>query len=389
MIEKVFSGGKLYWTWLAFLAALFGAGAILYIDQLFNGLQITGMNRDVSWGFYLANFTFFVGVAASGVMLVLPYYLHDQKEFGKIVILGEFLAIVACAMCITFVTIDLGRPDRLVNLFLHPTLNSILFFDIVVLTGYLLINLVVGWSVLDSEHKGEKPRRFIKPLIYISIPWAASIHTVTAFIYAGLAAKPFWLSAIMAPRFLATAFAAGPALLIIICLILRKYTDFDPGKVAIKKLSTIVTYATIAGFFFLLCEFFTAFYSGGPHHTTTWNYLLFGEGGSGLQPYMWAVLFMTATAIVLMVYPKTRHRYDTLALACVLIFISTWIDKGLLLVIPGFIPNPLHEFTQYFPTWKEAVITFGVWGMGFLALTLLYKVAISVKLEVGDQEIEH
>jgi molybdopterin-containing oxidoreductase family membrane subunit len=389
MIEKVFSGGKLYWTWLAFLAALFGVGAIFYVDQLWHGLGITGMSRDVSWGFYLANFTFFVGVAASGVMLVLPYYLHDQKEFGKITILGEFLAIVACAMCIMFVTIDLGRPDRMVNLFLHPTLNSILFFDIVVLSGYLLINVVVGWSILDSEHKGEKPRRFVKPLIYLSIPWAVSIHTVTAFIYAGAAARPFWLSAIMAPRFLATAFAAGPALLIIICLILRKYTDFDPGKIAIKKLSTIVTYATIAGFFFLMCEFFTAFYSGGAEHTVTWKYLMFGEGGSGLQPYMWGVLISTVIAIVLLVNPKTRYRDDTLLIACVLIFFSTWIDKGLLLVIPGFIPNPLHEFTQYWPTVKEFAITFGVWGLGFLILTLLYKIAITVKLEVGDQEIEH
>ncbi len=389
MIERVFSGGKLYWSWLAFSAALFAAGAILYIDQLYNGLQITGMNRDVSWGFYLANFTFFVGVAASGVMLVLPYYLHNQKEFGKIVILGEFLAIVACAMCITFVTIDLGRPDRLANLFLYPTPNSILMFDIVVLSGYLVINLIVGWSVLDSEHKGEKPRRFIKPLVYISIPFAASIHTVTAFIYAGLAAKPFWLTAVMAPRFLATAFAAGPALLIIICLILRKYTDFDPGKVAIKKLSTIVTYAVIAGFFFLLCEFFTAYYSGGPHHTTTLKYLMFGEGGSGLQPFFWGVMICTVIAIALMVYPKTRYRYDTLAIACVLIFFSTWIDKGLLLVIPGFIPNPLHEFNEYLPTVKELIITFGVWGLGSLVLTLLYKIAISVKIEVGDQEIEH
>jgi len=389
MLEKIFDGGRLYWTWLAFLAVLTGVGVIFYVDQLWHGLQITGMIRDVSWGFYLANFTFFVGVAASGVMLVLPYYLHDQKEFGKITILGEFLAIVACAMCITFVTIDLGRPDRLVNLFLHPTPNSILFFDIVVLSGYLLINLVVGWTVLDSEKKEEKPPKWVKPLIYISIPWAASIHTVTAFIYAGLVARPFWLSAIMAPRFLATAFAAGPALLIIICLILRRYSKFDAGDVAIKKMSTIVTYATIVGFFFLLCEFFTAYYSGDPHHTTTWKYLMFGEGGSGLQPYMWAVMIMTVTAIALLVYPKTRYRYDTLALACFLIFFSIWIDKGLLLVIPGFIPNPLHEFTQYWPTGKELAITFGVWGLGFLVLTLLYKVAITVKLQTGDREVEH
>ncbi len=389
MIDKALRGSKKYWLWLGFLATLFAVGAGFYVDQLWHGLGITGMSRDVSWGFYLANFTFFVGVAASGVMLVLPYYLHNQKEFGKITILGEFLAVVACGMCITFVTVDLGRPDRLANLFLHPSPNSILFFDIIVLSGYLLINIVVGWAVLDAEYKGEKPRRWTKPLILLSIPWAASIHTVTAFIYAGLAGRPFWLTAIMAPRFLATAFAAGPALLIIICLILRKYTDFDPGKVAIKKLSTIVTYATIVGFFFLLCEFFTAFYSGAPEHTATLKYLLFAEGGTGLQPYMWAVLFMTVAAIALLVYPKTRYRYDTLAFACFLVFFSIWIDKGLLLVIPGFIPNPLHEFTQYWPTAKELVITFGVWGLGFLVLSLLYKIAISVKLEVGDREIEH
>ncbi|MFA4837130.1 MAG: NrfD/PsrC family molybdoenzyme membrane anchor subunit [Dehalococcoidia bacterium] len=389
MIEKALRGSKKYWLWLGFLATIAGIGVFFYVDQLWNGLGITGMSRDVSWGFYLANFTFFVGVAASGVMLVLPHYLHDQKEFGKITILGEFLAVVACGMCITFVTIDLGRPDRVVNLFLYPTPNSILFFDIVVLSGYLVINAIVGWSILDAESKGEKPRKFVKPLIYLSIPWAASIHTVTAFIYSGLAGRPFWLSAIMAPRFLATAFAAGPALLIIICLILRKTTDFDPGKVAIKKLSTIVTYATIAGFFFLLCEFFTAFYSGGAEHTATWKYLLFGEGGSGLQPYMWGVLISTMIAIALLVNPKTRARHDTLAIACVLVFFSIWIDKGLLLVIPGFIPNPLHEFTQYWPTGKELAITFGVWALGFMVLTLLYKIAISVKLEIGDHEIHH
>jgi len=389
MIDKALRGSKIYWLWLGFLATLTGIGVVFYVDQLWHGLGITGMSRDVSWGFYLANFTFFVGVAASGVMLVLPYYLHDQKEFGKITILGEFLAIVACAMCITFVTVDLGRPDRLVNLFLHPTPNSILFFDIVVLSGYLLINLIVGWSVLDAESKGEKPRKFVKPLIYLSIPWAASIHTVTAFIYAGLAGRPFWLSAIMAPRFLATAFAAGPALLILICLILRKTTKFDPGDIAIKKLSTIVTYATITGFFFLLCEFFTAFYSGGAEHTVTWKYLLFGEGGDGLQPYMWGVLIATVAAIALLVNPKTRFRHDMLALACVLVFVAIWVDKGLLLVIPGFIPNPLEQFTQYWPTGKELAITFGVWGLGFLVLTILYKIAITVKLERGDEEIPH
>ncbi len=382
MIDLAFRGSRSYWIWMSFLAIIGTIGILCYIQQLHDGLAITGMSRDVSWGMYIAQLAFFVGIAASGVMVVLPCYLHEQKEFSRITILGEFLAVVACGLAICFVMVDLGQPERFINLWLHPSPNSPLFYDTIVLTGYLVINLVVGWSMLDAENKGEKPRRFVKPLIYISIPLAASIHTVTAFIFAGLASKPFWLSAVMAPRFLSTAFAAGPALLILICLVLRRVSGFDAGTIAIRKLTTIVIYATTISLFFLLCEYFTVFYCGMPEHASSFKYVLLGEGGNGLQPWMWTSLIMTVFAIGLLLYTRITHlRMDLVAIGCLLVFVSLWLDKGLIMVAAGFIPNALHEFTEYWPSGYETVISVGLWALGLMVLSFLLKIAVSVKLD--------
>jgi len=384
MFEKALSGDRRYWTWIALLLLIIGTGLVFYVIQLNYGLGITGMSRDVSWGLYIANFTFFVGVAASAVMVVLPYYLHNYKKFGRITTLGEFLAVSAVITAMTSVVIDLGQPARLFNLILHPSPNSLLFWDVIVLSVYLLLNLVIGWTTLDSARKSEPVPKWVKPLIMISIPWAISIHTVTAFIYSGLASRPFWLTALMAPRFLASAFASGPALLIIICLILKKFAKFDPGKEAIQKIAVIATYALIISVFFLAVEFFTVFYSQIPEHLNHFRYLLFGlDGHAKLVPWMWSSIVLAIVALVLLINPGTRQREGMLAIACIAVFISIWIDKGLGLIVPGFIPSPTGGVFEYWPTLPEVLIVAGVWAMGFLILTVLYKIFISVSREIS------
>jgi molybdopterin-containing oxidoreductase family membrane subunit len=385
MLVKALKGSPRYWSWMILLLMLMGVGFICYLWQLSQGLTITGLNRDVSWGLYIGQFTFLVGVAASAVMVVLPYYLHNVKAFGRITILGEFLAVSAIVMCLLFVIVDLGKPMRLFNVLLYPTPNSILFWDMVVLNGYLLLNLIIGWNVLEAEYKEVFPPKWVKILTYISIPWAISIHTVTAFLYAGLPGRHYWLTALMAARFLASAFASGPALLIILCFILKKFSRFDPGKEAIEKLSAIVAYAMIITAFFVGLELFTAFYSQVPAHGMyTLMYLFAGlEGHGKLVPFMWVFVVLAALAIVLLVIPGTRRKESTLLLACAATFISLWIEKGLALVIAGFIPNPLERVTEYAPTLPEALITLGVWATGLFLLTILYKIVISVKEEIA------
>ncbi|HEB76240.1 MAG TPA: menaquinol oxidoreductase [Nitrospirae bacterium] len=380
MLEKALIGSRRYWGWIFFLLAVIGVGFIFYLRQFSYGLGLTGMSRDVSWGLYIGQFTFLVGVAASAVMLVIPYYLHDFKKFGKIVILGEFLAVSAVTMCMLFIFVDMGQPIRIMNVVLHPTPNSIMFWDALVLNGYLFLNIVIGWTTLSADRKGVAPPSWVKPLIYLSIPWAVSIHTVTAFLYAGLPGRPFWLSAIMAARFLASAFAAGPAFLIILALIVRKLTKFDPGKEPIQALGKIVTYAMIANVFFLLLEVFTAFYSRIPGHMSSFEYLYAGLDGHGkLVPLMWVSVVLAAVSLVLLINPGTRRKESLLVVACAAVFVSLWIDKGFGLIVGGFVPNPFERVTEYWPTMPETMITIAVWAVGLLVLTVLYKVAISVR----------
>ncbi len=380
MIEKALAGNRFYWSWITILLALVSLGVYSYSQQLTYGLTVTGMGRDVSWGVYIAQFTFLVGVAASALMVVLPYYLHDYKEFGKIVIIGEFLAVSAATICLLFVIADMGHPDRLFYVLLYPHPKSMVFWDVQVLNGYLLINIVSGWTVLEAERKGVSPPNWVKPIIYLSIVWAVSIHTVTAFLYAGTPGRHLWLTAVLAPRFLASAFAVGPSLLILISFILRKFADFDVGEKAIQRLTTIATYAAIANFFFVGAEFFTAFYSNIPGHKHSLEYLFFGlDGKYQLVPWMWFSMLVGIVSVIILLYQQRRPSKKLLIAACSGIVVSLWIDKGIGLIIGGFVPSPMEEVVEYFPTFIEITVTIGIWAIGLLILTALLKVAVSVK----------
>ncbi len=386
MLERVLKGGRQYWTLVGILMFISLVGVLAFSKQYTEGLTTTGLSRDVPWGFYIAQLTFLVGVAASAVMVVLPYYLHDYKAFGKLTILGEFLAIPAVFMCMLFVMVDLGQPMRAMNIILHPTPNSMLFWDMIALSGYLVLNVVISMVTFGAERKGVAPPKWIRPIIILSIPWAVSIHTVTAFLYSGLEARAFWMTAILAPRFLASAFASGPSLLIILCLVVRKYTKFDPGKEAIQALAKIVTYAMCINVFFVGVELFTGLYSDIPEHIHHFEYLFFGlEGKAALVPWMWTSQILALGALFLLLQPKVRRNESLLFGICCAVVVAIWIEKGLGMVITGFIPNPLGGVTEYWPTLNEGLITLGIYGIGFLVLAGLYKIAISVREEIEVQ----
>ena len=383
MLELTLKGNRYYWMWLAFLILVIAAGFTAYMVQFDVGLAVTGLSRDVSWGFYIAQLTFLVGVAASAVMVVLPYYLHNYKAFGKITILGEFTAVASVCMCGLFLFVDIGQPARALNIFLYPAPKSVVFWDALVLNGYLFLNILVGWNVLEAERHGVNPPAWVKPLIYLSIPWAFAIHTVTAFLYCGMAGRGFWLTAIMAPRFLASAFSSGPAFLILLCQVVRKISAFDPGREAIQALAKIATYGLLANLFFLGCEVFVVFYSGIPEHKVHFQYLYLGLEGHGvLVPWMWTAMLLMVVSAILLINPITRQNDHILAIACIALFSGTWIDKGLGLITGGFIPTPLHKVVDYTPTLIELIISFGIYSVGALVLTILFKIAIGVKGEV-------
>lgn len=384
-VSLIAHGPASYWMWLSVLAALIVSGAMAYAAQVQTGLGLTAMRDQVSWGFYIGNFTFLVGVAAAAVVLVIPAYIYNWKPIREIVIYGELLALSAIIMCLMFVLVDIGRPDRfwhLIPVVGHLNFpSSILAWDVMVLNVYFAINFVVATHILYRAFHG-KPyiKRLVVPLVLLSIPMAVGIHTVTAFLYNGLAARPYWNSSILAPQFLASAFCSGPAILLIVLQVLRRFTRFEIQDQAFSKIAELMAYAMFLNLFLHGAEAFKEFYSGTEHLLYT-RYWYSGLGAhTTLVPYAWTAVALNVLAFALFIIPATRRHWWTLNIGCLATYAGCYIEKGMGLIIPGLTPDALGEIYEYYPTLTELRVAAAVFAVGFLVFTLMLKVAVPITL---------
>ena len=384
-VAEIFRGGRRYWTWMAVLALLAGIGLACYVTQLRHGLVVTGMSDQVSWGFYIANFAFLVGVAAAAVLLVIPAYLFHRQDVKAVVLLGEGLAVAAVIAAMMFVLVDLGRIDRAWHLipfigrFNWP--QSLLAWDVVVLNGYLALNLAIPLYVHFCHWRGEQPvLKAYFPFVVLAMFWAISIHTVTAFLFSANAARPLWHTALLGPRFIASAFASGPALIILALLAIRRYTDYPIRQSVIHLLALVMTVSLQISVFFVIAELFTDFYNETSHAASI-RYLFLGlHGAAGLKPWIWAAVLLNCAALAILMVNPLRERQTTLNLACGLAIVGIWTEKGMGLVVPGFIPTPLGEVFEYQPTAIELGIALGIWAVAAMIFTALAKASIAIEL---------
>ena len=384
-IAIVRRGDTVYWGWIALLVALVISGFDAYARQVQTGLVVTAMRDQVSWGFYIGNFTFLVGVAAAAVVLVIPAYIYDWKPIREIVIFGELLAVSAIVMCLLFVTVDIGRPDRFWHL-IPPIgrLNfprSILAWDMVVLNLYFVVNFVVVTHIMFRAFWNRHyDKRIVVPLVLLSIPMAVGIHTVTAFLYNGLAARPYWNSSILAPQFLASAFCSGPAILLFVLQLLRRFTRFEIQDEALQKIAELMAYAMFLNLFLHGAEAFKEYYSDTEHLLYT-RYWFQGLGAHRtLVPFAWTAVGLNVLAFVLFITPAMRRNWLWLNVGCFATYAGCYIDKGMGLIIPGLTPDPLGEIYEYYPTFTELRVAAGVFAIGFLIFTLMLKVAVAILL---------
>jgi Ni/Fe-hydrogenase subunit HybB-like protein len=393
-VRTVSRGPAVYWAWLALLAVLIVSGVHAYAMQVSSGLVLTSMRDQVSWGFYIGNFTFLVGVAAAAVVLVIPAYIYHWKPIREIVIFGELLALSAIIMCLLFVMVDVGRPDRLwhmipgIGLMNFP--RSILAWDAVVLNLYFALNFVVVTHILYRAFTGRPyNRRLVVPLVLLSIPMAVGIHTVTAFLYNGLAARPYWNASILAPQFLASAFCAGPAILLIVLQLLQRFTRFEIQKDAIWKIAELMAYAAFLNLFLHGAEAFKEYYSDTEHllYTRYWFQGL-GEHRT-LVPYAWTAVGLNLLAFVLFIVPSARRHPVLLNVGCFAIYSGVYIEKGMGLIIPGLTPDTLGEIYEYAPSLIELRVAAGIFALGFFLYTLMLKVAVPITLgELQDEAVQ-
>jgi len=386
-VAAMFRGGRSYWLWLGFLSLLVLAGVVAYGIQLNQGLISTGMSDQVTWGFYISNFAFLVGIAAAAVLLVIPAYVFHRKDIKSVVLIGEGLALAAVLSAMLFVIVDLGRPDRMLHLL--PFIGrmnwpqSMLAWDVVVLSGYLLLNLGIPFYVHYCHYQQREPNvKAYFPFVILAIFWAISIHTVTAFLFSANTARPFWHVALLGPRFIATAFVSGPALIILVLQVLDRVTRYPVPRSVIQTLALIMTVSLQVSLFFVGVELFTDFYNETAHAASI-RYLYFGlDGLASLAPWMWTALLMNLVAVTILTINPLRSQLRFLNIACVLAFVGIWIEKGMGFVVPGFIPTPLGEVFEYSPTAVEVTVSAGIWAFGALVFTLLAKSSIAIDL--GD-----
>ena len=383
-LDVITRGSKKYHLWMGFLTLIMLIGMYCYSFQLDEGLSVTGMTDRVSWGLYISNFTFLVGVAAAAVMLVMPTYVLKDIDFKQAVLIGEGLAVAALIMCLAFVVADMGGPSVLwhmipgIGVFNFP--NSMLTWDVIVLNGYLFLNISIPFYILFRHYQGKKSKTSVYvPGALLSVFWAVAIHLVTAFLYQGLQARPFWNNALLGPRFLASAFAAGPALIIIILAIIRTYTAFKIDDKTIKKLALVVTVAAQINLIMLISELFKEFYAP-THHSESAYYLFFGlNGKTALLPWIWTSITLNVTATIILTFHKLRNNFKFLFFACFILFVAIWIEKGFGLIVPGFIPGPYGKIAEYTPTIIEIGVTLGIWSLGAFIFTMLAKTAIEIE----------
>ena len=393
-VRIVLRGNPAYYVWIGFLLFCLGQGLLAYGGQLHAGLIATSMRDSVSWGFYIGNFTFLVGVAAAAVLLVIPAYIYDWKPIKEVVIFGELLAIAAIFMCLLFVLVDMGSPQRLWHMLPWvgtPNFpSSLLAWDALVLNLYFILNVVVVGNLLFSSFQGRPyNRRIVVPLVILSIPAAIGIHTVTAFLYNGMASRPYWNSAILAPRFVASALCSGPAILLILFQILRRVSRFEIRDDAIHKIAELMAYAMAVNLFLFGAEMFKEYYSA-TQHVVHYKYLMAGLPGhpSPIARYAWASLIMALFSFVLFLVPRTRRTPLTMNIGCLMIYFSVYIEKGIALIIPGYTPDTLGQIYEYVPSMTELRVAAGIFGAGFLLFTLLVKVSIHLLFGRPESPVE-
>lgn len=366
---------------LSLIAALLATlllGACAYSVQFRYGLGVSALSRRVPWGLYISQFAFLVGIAASSVVILVPQTIHRRPSSEPLVTLGETVSVIALLGAISFVLVDLGRPARLVGMLLHPCPSSLMFWDIVALGGYLVLCSSILVSSLLT--KGRPSPSWFRGLVLLSIPWACAIHIVTALLFCGLSARPGWMTAILAPKFLATAFASGAALLYLLSQMLGRARPASGDGEAARGLLVVMAYAVLAVLLLSFLEVFTAYYAGLPEPSMHLKHL-YGLGslvpGSAPTPpsalqgstarWMMVASLLLAFSLFLLLVSRWRGHGRLMTLACAAVLSSVFIEKGLWFVPSGFEPSSLGYLSGYRPSIIEILVATGIYSGGALA----------------------
>ncbi len=408
-----------YYIFVSILLAVIAWGTFAYITQLRYGLLVTGMNDIVSWGFYIFNFVFWIGVSHVGALISAILRLTNAGWRTPLTRLGELITVAALMVGALMIVVDLGRPDRMMNLFLYGRFQSPLIWDVIGVTTYLIGSvtylylpsipdfalmrdrlrrgaptfrrklytwLALGWTgTLQQRHRLDIANKIMTAMI---IPIAISVHTVVAFVFA-MTLRPGWDSAVLAPNFVIGALFSGMGSLLIVMAVFRKFCHLEEYLTPrhFRNIGWLVMVMLFAYFYFVLVEYLTIGYKFRVEELELFTLLLVGKNA------VWFWLFFTSAFVIpafLFLFQRGSVIGRTVT-AGILINVGMWI-KRFVIIIPS-LEVPLmpfeFEFGAYSPSWVEiSIIAAGFAGF-MLLLALFAKFMPIMPFVEMTEETEH
>jgi len=412
LYRPILETDKSFYLIITILLAVIAWAGYMYIRQLQAGLGVTGLNRSISWGFYIINFVFFIGISHAGTLISAILRLSQAEWRRPITRMAEVITAIVLLIGAVHPILDLGRPDRILNVFLYGRLQSPLLWDVTAIsmyftasTVYLYVPLIpdiallrdrttkfkwlynfCSWGYQGTEHHKKVLERAMNILMVIVIPVAVSVHTVISFIFS-MTIQPGWHSTIFGPYFVVGAIFSGTATLLVMMIAFRKMYHFENylKEIHFQYLSLLLMIFSIFWAYFTFSEFITGIYGNEPMEMNIIRYKFFGD----YAPFFWAMVLLNfVIPVIVLSFKKLKTITGIFWVSCGVI-IGMWLER-LIIVVPS-LSNPRlpYEVIPYIPSLTEWALFLGgisVFCLGFLLFSKLFPLISIWELEEGRTE---
>jgi molybdopterin-containing oxidoreductase family membrane subunit len=397
LFEPIQKTGKTFYVTFSILIAIILWALYAYLNQYRQGLGITGLARPIFWGVYITNFVFFIGISHAGTLISAILRLAKAEWRRSITRSAEVITVLVLFFGVGNILMDLGRPDRMLNIIQYAQFKSPLLWDVssisIYLTAssiYLYLPLIpdiallrdyggkwqwfyrifaLGWEGSEKQHRRlEKGIAFMAILV---IPIAVSVHTVVSFVFA-MTIQPMWHSAIFGPYFVAGAIFSGIAALIVAMNLIRKVYHLEDylRPVHFNNLGILLLVMTLLWFYFTFTEYLTVYYGGEPLHMD----ILWSKFTGRFAPTFWGMfVFCFIIPLPILSLRRTRTPLGTL-IASISIIIGMWLERYIIVVPTLTNPRLPNEKVIYLPTWVEWSILAGCLSFFVLLYMIFTKV---------------
>ena len=360
---------------IALLVAIMAISLAAWLYQLQSGLGVTGMNKPVFWGLYIVTFVFFIGVSAGGIAVASLSHLAGLQKFKAVSRVAEVVAIISLVLAMTGIIFDLGRPERLLHLFIYPQINSPLTWDVFVINIYLVLCVAMLYLSIKGKTK------LLKAFALLSIPAFILVHSVTAWIFGLMKSQPGWHTSILAPLFIASALVSGLALIILTLIFSKRFLNFTVNEETIISLAGYFKVLLPILFYFLFCEFLTIVFPNVPAHMAVFKDVFAGK----FAGIFWFDMFLGIIIPFFIIISNLGKTIKGAGIAALLSFFGVFAER-VNIVVPSF----YHQFLTndriiygYSPTWVEYALIAGLFAFGTTLFIILSKI---IPLSEGGEQ---